>query len=134
MLPFTLWGLCHLQNSLAWNISDVEIITSGRLISPLYFLTKYSMQCFVIFRCKRFNGAVGQGATRNIVCARRVTGRYVYVMLRGTNWLTLCEVVVFGKRLVGRYNYDCIYFPQLVLFLLVHYGFSKQSRSMLMKL
>ena len=58
----------------------------------------------LFFRCKHFNGAVGKGATRNVVCARRVTGRYVYVMLRGTNWLTLCEVVVFGKRL-GRYNY-----------------------------
>eukprot|EP00795_Rhopilema_esculentum_P012586 gene12586-3287_t len=46
--------------------------------------------------------AIGQGKTAEIACSKPMQGRYVYVALRVTEYLTLCEVEVFaqtgGKR------------------------------------
>ena len=38
-----------------------------------------------------------QGGTATLRCAGNNHGRYVYVMLRGTNYLTLCEVEVYSQ-------------------------------------
>ena len=54
-------------------------------------------------RCRHYGGAVRQGGTISLHCRRNNHGRYVYVMLRGRNYLTLCEVEVYsqgGKILV----------------------------------
>ena len=51
---------------------------------------------FFVLRCAYYQGAVGKGQTIEIYCTKEVRGRYVYVMLRGSDYLTLCEVEVFG--------------------------------------
>ena len=38
-----------------------------------------------------------QGATIDITCKNPLAGRNVMIQLRGRNYLTLCEVQVFGK-------------------------------------
>ena len=38
-----------------------------------------------------------QGGTVSLHCRRNNHGRYVYVMLRGRNYLTLCEVEVYSQ-------------------------------------
>lgn len=45
--------------------------------------------------CKYHAGAFGKGQTKPIVCPKPMSGRYVYVMLRVREYLTLCEVEVF---------------------------------------
>lgn len=47
--------------------------------------------------CGTMGGAVGGGATHTFECPGcGVTGRYAVVQLKGTNYLTLCEVRIFG--------------------------------------
>ena len=48
-------------------------------------------------RCKYHPGAVKQGATIDIRCNSPLSGRNVMIQLRGRNYLTLCEVQVFGN-------------------------------------
>ena len=38
-----------------------------------------------------------QGGSVSLPCRRNNHGRYVYVMLRGRNYLTLCEVEVYSE-------------------------------------
>ncbi|XP_065051247.1 uncharacterized protein LOC135680930 isoform X2 [Rhopilema esculentum] len=52
--------------------------------------------------CTTFPGAVGKGKTIDLYCTKEVSGRYVFVMLRGNDWLTLCEVEVFGIKGAGK--------------------------------
>ena len=50
--------------------------------------------------CAAFAGAVGRGATHVFKCPGcGVNGRYAVVQLKGTNYLTLCEVRVFGSMI-----------------------------------
>jgi hypothetical protein len=49
--------------------------------------------------CNVMAGAVGRGASYTFKCPGcGVTGRYAIVQLRGRNYLTLCEVRVFGCK------------------------------------
>ena len=68
---------------------------------PLY-ITEY-----IFFnRCLRVAGALGKGETREIVCTKPEFGQYVFVTLKGKDWLTLCEVEVFAiasKPSLSRY-------------------------------
>jgi hypothetical protein len=47
--------------------------------------------------CSAYRGHLGRGQTRNFRCRRTLYGRYVIVQLVGREYLTLCEVEVFGK-------------------------------------
>ena len=49
--------------------------------------------------CAHVGGALGAGETRSIACNGK--GRYVIVQLKGRNYLTLCEVEVFGGMYKG---------------------------------
>ena len=53
-------------------------------------------------RCKYHPGAVKQGATIDIKCGTGLIGNTVTIQLRGRNYLTLCEVQVFGEPSLGR--------------------------------
>ena len=48
--------------------------------------------------CAYFPGSVGRGQTQDLTCTPPKTGRYVYVTLRGTDYLTLCEVEVLAVK------------------------------------
>ena len=50
------------------------------------------------FRCAFHPGAFGKGQTKDISCTTQRTGRYVFIILRATEYLTLCEVEVFAVR------------------------------------
>ena len=56
-----------------------------------------------------------QGGTVSLHCRRNNHGRYVYVMLRGRNYLTLCEVEVYSqggkimKLLANSQNHPYLY-------------------------
>ena len=43
-------------------------------------------------------GAFGRGQTKALQCTQPKTGRYVFVRLRVTEYLTLCEVEVYAVR------------------------------------
>jgi len=45
--------------------------------------------------CGAHPGSVGAGVTVKITCKPGLVGRYVIVQLKGSNFLTLCEVQVF---------------------------------------
>ena len=46
--------------------------------------------------CARYPGKMGAGEYRLFECY--AMARYVYIQLKGTEYLTLCEVYVFGGR------------------------------------
>lgn len=48
--------------------------------------------------CAYHSGAFGRGQTKTLRCNRPMVGRYVFVRLRTTEYLTLCEVEVFASR------------------------------------
>ena len=48
--------------------------------------------------CAHKRGAVGQGADETFRCSGVKIGRYVLIVQSRREWLTLCEVEVFGKR------------------------------------
>ncbi len=56
-----------------------------------------SILLLLLTRCKYHPGAVKQGATIDIRCSKPLAGRNVMIQLRGRNYLTLCEVQVFGE-------------------------------------
>ena len=67
-------------------------------------------------RCAFYQGAVGKGKTADIFCTKEVSGRYVFVMLRATDYLTLCEVEVFGIKGGNQSrNSNCISFPCIIM-------------------
>ena len=47
--------------------------------------------------CSHYGGAAGRGQLLNLNCRRPMYGRYVIVQIHGRQWLTLCEVEVFGE-------------------------------------
>ena len=47
--------------------------------------------------CSHHRGAAGRGQLLNLNCRRRLYGRYVIVQIHGRQYLTLCEVQVFGE-------------------------------------
>ena len=49
--------------------------------------------------CAHVGGALAAGETRSITCNGK--GRYVIVQLKGRNYLTLCEVEVYGGMYKG---------------------------------
>lgn len=46
-------------------------------------------------------GKLGAGEFRDIQCTGLNVGRYVAIQLQGKNYLTLCEVEVFGSKLIS---------------------------------
>ena len=50
-----------------------------------------------VFRCRFVPGALGRGERRKIDCAPARVGRFVFVVLRVREYLTLCEVEVFAE-------------------------------------
>ena len=50
-----------------------------------------------LLRCRFVPGALGKGEKRKIDCAPPRIGRFVFVVLRVREYLTLCEVEVFGE-------------------------------------
>ena len=69
--------------------------------------------------CAFYSGAVGRGATKSIACRAKAIGRYVAIKLRTKNYLTLCEVRVFGKK--GKRMFD------------VHLNSARRERMKLLK-
>ena len=69
-------------------------------------------------RCRHYGGAVRQGGTISLHCRRNNHGRYVYVMLRGRNYLTLCEVEVYsqGGRIIKSPDVPKITLPVICTF------------------
>jgi len=58
--------------------------------------------------CGAFEGKVAAGATAEITCKPGLVGRYVIVQLKETEYLTLCEVEVFGSgKIYKKYRYNC---------------------------
>ena len=51
--------------------------------------------------CAHKRGAVRQGAAESFRCSGVKIGRYVLIVQTRREWLTLCEVEVFGKRVGG---------------------------------
>ena len=49
-------------------------------------------------RCTYHPGAFGRGQTKALQCSQPKTGRFVFVRLRVTEYLTLCEVEVFAAK------------------------------------
>ena len=47
-------------------------------------------------RCMYHPGAFGRGQTKALQCTEPKIGRYVFVRLRVTEYLTLCEVEVYA--------------------------------------
>ena len=65
------------------------------------------------FRCKYHAGTIGSGQTVELSCSEAISGRYVYVTLRITEYLTLCEVEVFedkGNVLLLFVGFQCLVF------------------------
>ena len=48
--------------------------------------------------CSEFDGEFGAGYTMRLPCSDGAVGRYVIVYLPVKQFLTLCEVQVFGRR------------------------------------
>ena len=48
--------------------------------------------------CGNHAAVTKAGEIIDIVCKKDVQGRYVYVYLPSTNFLTICEVEVYGER------------------------------------
>jgi hypothetical protein len=48
--------------------------------------------------CATENGRLGAGETKVIPCVK--VGRYVIVQLKGRNYLTMCELEVYGSKYV----------------------------------
>ena len=84
------------------------------------------MLIFISFhRCTYHRNAFGPGETKELECIQPETGRYVFVMLKVKEFLTLCEVKVFADRgmlsfpsYVCRCSniYCCMYKSQAILF------------------
>ena len=49
-------------------------------------------------RCTYHPGAFGRGQTKSLRCSSPKIGRYVFVRLRVTEYLTLCEVEVSAVK------------------------------------
>ena len=71
------------------------------------------------YRCAKSPRAFARAEKRDMVCSRPMKGRYVYVTLRVTEILTVCEVEVFPIKgsaveqvssLTGLYFQDVCYF------------------------
>ena len=50
--------------------------------------------------CAFVQGALSAGELRDIQCTQLHSGRYVAIQLQGKEYLTLCEVEVFGGKLI----------------------------------
>lgn len=69
--------------------------------SHTFLITDRSKACLFtnhFFRCKYHAGTIGSGQTVELPCSNPVAGRYVYLTLRVTEYLTLCEVEVFEAK------------------------------------
>lgn len=66
---------------------------------------------------------MGKGQTRQFPCSRPIKGRYVFVVLNVNEYLTLCEVEVYGVR--GLYSFT--YTLNIVHFSLVKNTFTRFS-------
>ena len=50
------------------------------------------------YRCGQYQGTPPVSSPAQVNCDEGSIGRYVYVYLPGTMYLTFCEVSVYGKR------------------------------------
>ena len=64
------------------------------------------MVLILFYRCAYHKDALGAGETKELKCIQSVTGRYVFVMLKVKDYLTLCEVQVFGVQGMCFLPYD----------------------------
>ena len=64
----------------------------------MHSIKSFNISTFVYNRCKYHSGSVSSGGTITLNCDGSNHGRYVYVMLRGKDFLTLCEVEVYSKK------------------------------------
>ena len=53
---------------------------------------------FTLIRCNYHGEHVVTGGTLSLNCNDDVHGHFVYIMLRGTNYLVLCEVDVYSQK------------------------------------
>ena len=49
-------------------------------------------------KCAEYSGSFGAGATVKLPCEHVVQGRFLVIYIPGYQFLTLCEVQVFGDR------------------------------------
>ena len=65
------------------------------------------INCFFIFRCAYHEGKFDYGGqSKDIVCTTPKWGRYVFVVLKVKDYLTLCEAEVYGIK-GGMLNTTC---------------------------
>ena len=70
--------------------------------------------------CATNAGALNAGETRHFACSS--TGRYLIVQLKGTNYLTLCEVKVFASKFSHKYKSTLILRQSILLIWLKKYS------------
>ena len=60
--------------------------------------------------CAKYSAKPKAGQIINMKCRANAAGRYVYVYIPTTNYLTICEVEVYGDRkyTCGRYDISAI--------------------------
>ena len=56
------------------------------------------------YSCFHVPGTLNKGETHDIVCGQSVQGQFVFVVLNGRDYLTLCEVEVLGLKGKGSSN------------------------------
>lgn len=54
--------------------------------------------------CGQFSGTPTAGMPTEIECDELSVGRYVYVWIPSTQYMTLCEVEIFGTRKYTNYH------------------------------
>ena len=57
---------------------------------------KWILFLIVLHRCAYHKGAIGPGETEELKCNQSISGRFVFVMLKVKEHLTLCEVEVLA--------------------------------------
>ena len=67
----------------------VAVTTEEPPVNALMNLDDYA-------RCGQYEGTPAE--VSNIDCIAGTIGRYLYVYLPSTNYLTLCEVQIYGER------------------------------------
>ena len=59
-------------------------------------INKWILVLIVLHRCAYHKGAIGPGETEELECDQSIFGRFVFVMLKVKEYLTLCEVEVLA--------------------------------------
>ena len=70
-----------------------------KLVSQLLHYISCNVRNSILkfFRCAYSLNSLGKGETKDFLCSKPITGRYVYITLMVSEILTLCEVEVYAS-------------------------------------